>query len=65
MNTTDLHAWWTVAMLILFVGIWIWAWSKKRNKDFSEAAMLPFADEQIAQRSGEPVEAPHTEGERS
>ena len=65
MNTTDLHAYWTVAMLILFVGIWIWAWSSKRKKEFNEAAMLPFADNDIAQRSGEPVEASHTEGDRS
>lgn len=65
MNTTDLHAYWTVAMLILFVGIWIWAWSSKRKKEFNEAAMLPFADNDIAQRSGEPVETSHTEGDRS
>jgi len=65
MNTTDLHAYWTVAMLILFVGIWIWAWSSKRSKDFSEASMLPFADDQIAQRSGEPVKTSCTEGDRS
>ena len=65
MNKTDLHAYWTVAMLILFVGIWIWAWSSKRKKNFNEASMLPFADDQIAQHSGEPAEASHTEGDRS
>ena len=65
MTSTDLHAYWTVAMLILFVGIWIWAWGSKRKKDFNEAARLPFADNHIAQRSGEAAEASHTEGDRS
>jgi cytochrome c oxidase cbb3-type subunit 4 len=35
----------TLALIIIFAGIWIWAWSGKRKKDFSEAANLPFADE--------------------
>jgi len=65
MNTTHLHAWWTVAMLILFVGIWIWAWSGKRKNDFNEAAMLPFADSDIARRSGELDQASRKEGDRS
>ncbi|HHC73058.1 MAG TPA: cbb3-type cytochrome c oxidase subunit 3 [Thiotrichales bacterium] len=43
--TATLHAWWTVAMFVLFVGIWIWAWSSRRKDDFREAANLPFADE--------------------
>ncbi len=64
MNASDLHAYWTIAMLILFVGIWIWAWGSKRKKDFNEASQLPFADNQIAHRSGEPAEASHTEGDR-
>ena len=55
MTTHDLHAIYTVLMFITFVGIWAWAWSKRRRRAFSEAAMLPFADEAIAQRSGEPV----------
>ena len=36
----------TVLMLVVFVGIWAWAWSGKRNKAFTEAANLPFADEE-------------------
>ena len=35
----------TVLMLVVFIGIWIWAWSSKRKKAFDEAAHLPFSDE--------------------
>ena len=65
MNVIDFHSFYTLLMLVVFVGICIWAWSSKRKKNFNEASMLPFADNQIAQRSGEPAEASHTEGDRS
>ena len=35
----------TLFVLIAFVGICLWAYSSKRKKDFSEAAQLPFADD--------------------
>lgn len=38
----DIRAWFTVVMMITFVSIVVWAWSKKRHKDFSEAADLPM-----------------------
>lgn len=41
----------TVVLMIVFVGVCIWAYSKKRKKRFTEAANLPFADEEIARRS--------------
>jgi cytochrome c oxidase cbb3-type subunit 4 len=47
----------TAVMMVLFIGIWVWAWSSKRQKAFSEAAMLPFAGEETrhseAERQGE------------
>ncbi len=41
----------TVLALIAFIGVWIWAWSKKRKGAFDEAADLPFADDDIDQKS--------------
>ena len=32
--------------MLTFVGIVIWAYSARRQSDFDEAAMLPFADEE-------------------
>ena len=46
MELNDIRAWHTVVLLISFVGIVIWAYSKRRKRDFDEAANLPFADEQ-------------------
>ena len=37
----------TTILLVLFVGFCFWAFSKKRNKDFSEAELLPFDDETV------------------
>ncbi|WP_136253618.1 cbb3-type cytochrome oxidase subunit 3 [Onishia niordana] len=36
----------TLLILIAFIGIVVWAYSKRRRRDFDEAAHLPFADEQ-------------------
>lgn len=35
----------TVVMFVMFVGIVIWAFSKRRKKDFEEAAHLPFDED--------------------
>ena len=51
MNITDFHSFYTLLMLIVFIGICFWAWSSKRKKFFSDAANLPFADEEISDRS--------------
>lgn len=34
----------TAILLITFIGLWIWAWSRRRHRDFSEAARLPLED---------------------
>ena len=39
----------TVILLVIFIGFLFWAFSRKRNKAFSEAEMLPFDDETIKQ----------------
>ena len=42
----------TLLLLILFICLFAWAYSKKRVSEFSEAASLPFADEELSLRSG-------------
>ena len=39
------HSWWTLALLVLFIGIVIWAYSGKRKKAFDEAARIPLEDD--------------------
>ena len=55
MDVNDLRSLVTVVSLLVFVGIVVWAWSRRNERDFSEAAQLPFqerpsvADERAAQ----------------
>ncbi len=44
MDTTQFHAWYTVVMLVIFVGIFAWAYSGRRKSAFREAANLPFVE---------------------
>jgi cytochrome c oxidase cbb3-type subunit 4 len=45
----------TLISMTTFIGIVIWAYSGARKKDFDEAAMLPFADdESLTTQSQEP-----------
>jgi len=39
----------TAILLIIFIGFCFWAFSRKRNKAFSEAELLPFDDDTIQQ----------------
>ena len=45
MDAATLHAYHTVALLVVFIGIWAWAWSHKRKSDFDEASRLPLEDD--------------------
>ena len=45
MDVVTFHSWWTVVMLVLFIGIIVWAWSGKRRRAFDEAARLPLEDD--------------------
>jgi cytochrome c oxidase cbb3-type subunit 4 len=49
MDINDLRGISTAFLLLAFVGLVIWAFSKRRKKEFDEAANLPFADEDISQ----------------
>ncbi|MEH6552093.1 MAG: cbb3-type cytochrome c oxidase subunit 3 [Pseudomonadales bacterium] len=44
----------TILAMTAFLGVVWWAYSDKRKKDFSEAANLPFADEQNNERDKTP-----------
>ena len=41
----------TVVSLVTFLGIVVWAFGRGRRERFDEAAHLPFADDEIADRS--------------
>jgi cytochrome c oxidase cbb3-type subunit 4 len=45
MDLTIFRITFTVVLFVTFIGIVIWAYSKRRKKDFDEAANLPFDDE--------------------
>lgn len=42
----DAHSIITVISFVTFIGIVWWSYLRKRPKDFDEAALLPFADDQ-------------------
>ncbi len=46
----------TLALLVLFIGLWWWAWSRNRQGDFEAAAQLPLGDDEspseIADKGG-------------
>ena len=51
MDINDLRGLSTAFLLVAFIGLCFWAYSKKRKKTFDEAANLPFADEELNQRT--------------
>ncbi len=59
------HSWFTVVLLVLFIGITVWAFSSRRKKDFDEAARLPFSGDGV-RPEGEDDASSHdkTNGER-
>lgn len=51
MDINDLRGLSTLFLFIAFIGLCFWAYSKKRKRAFDEAANLPFADEELNQRT--------------
>lgn len=45
MDAVTINVLWTLAIFISFIAIVLWAYSKRRKKDFEEAANLVFDDE--------------------
>jgi cytochrome c oxidase cbb3-type subunit 4 len=50
-DINDLRGLSTAFLMVTFLGLCIWAYSSKRKKTFDEAANLPFADEELNQRT--------------
>ncbi len=57
MDINDLRGLSTALLMVAFIGLCFWAYSKKRHKEFSEAANLPFADDELNQRTQQEEEA--------
>ena len=51
MDINDLRGLSTLFMLITFVGLVVWAYGRKQKKPFDDAASLPFADKDLAERT--------------
>lgn len=51
MDINDLRGIHTLLVLIAFIGVVWWAYSARRRKANDEAANLPFADDDIDQRT--------------
>lgn len=51
MDINDLRGISTAFLMFTFVGMCFWVYSGKRKKAFDEAAELPFADEELNQRT--------------
>ena len=45
----------TVVVFVAFIGLTLWVFNRKRNADFAEARLLPFADEPPTASTQEPV----------
>ena len=53
MDINDLRGLSTAFLMVSFIGLCFWAYNSKRKKTFDEAANLPFADEELNQRTME------------
>lgn len=51
MDINDLRGLSTLFLMITFIGLCFWAYSSKRKVPFDEAANIPFADEELNQRT--------------
>ncbi len=64
MDIGDLRGLGTLIVAIAFLGMSLWVSSSKRNADFAEARMAPFADEPQA-TANEPQKQPQQPAMRS
>lgn len=51
MDANTLRGLSTIAMMVMFGVIVYWAYSGRQKKRFDEAANLPFADDDVAEKS--------------
>lgn len=55
MDINDLRGISTGFLLVSFIGLIVWAWGKKQKPQFDEAADLPFADDDLNNRTMDEV----------
>jgi cytochrome c oxidase cbb3-type subunit 4 len=60
MDVSLIQSYWTLLLLIIFVGIVVWAFVLRRGADFEAAARIPFEDESLERRTLDSRE--HTDG---
>ncbi len=53
MDIAVFHSWWTVLLVVIFIGIFAWAWSGRRRQSFDEAAKMPLEDDTSGGVTGE------------
>ena len=51
MDVNDLRGISTLFLMLSFIGLCFWVYSGKRKIDYEEAGQLPFADEELNQRT--------------
>jgi cytochrome c oxidase cbb3-type subunit 4 len=51
MDINDLRTLMTILAFVAFIGIVVWAYSRKRKRDFDEAARLPFSGEDLGEEA--------------
>ncbi|MGZ7456692.1 cbb3-type cytochrome oxidase subunit 3 [Pseudomonas sp. Ma2-10] len=51
----------TVVVFVAFVGLTLWVFNNKRNPEFAEARLLPFADDPL---SDDATQEPETRSTR-
>ena len=54
MDINEFRSWFTLVMIIMFVSIVGWAWSKRRVKDFRDAANLPLDEPETPRHASGP-----------
>ena len=48
----------TLVVMIAFIGLSLWVFNRRRDRDFAEARLLPFADEPLPDTT--PVSEPRS-----
>lgn len=56
---SQFHIFWTLTLMVIFIGIFVWAWSSKRKADFEEASRLPLDPEDVTHSDNNNKEADH------
>jgi len=56
MDIQDLRGLGTLVVAIAFIGLSLWVFSSKRNAEFAEARLAPFADEPLPESAKEQLQ---------